>query len=159
MDRARESVQPEWKRAAVVAGATYFILFAAAVSLLDALSRLIVVPGFDGAQDFDIQEPILIVTCWVAAMSAASGNGVPLRPGPRLLMGLTGFVLLVVAEAYVSLALENEAPIALAREFATPNGLLRLLGYAAFGLTPLVQIWARLQLPDHHGDGANSVRH
>lgn len=157
MDRTRESAQPEWKRAAVVGGATYFFLFAAAVSLLEALSRLIAVPGFDGAQDFDIQEPILLLTCWIAAMGAASANGVALRVGPRLLMGFTGFSLLVLAEAYVSLALENESPVTLAREFGSANGLLRLLGYVAFGLAPLVQIWVRLELPDPHGKNANTA--
>ena len=147
--------QEDWKRAAIFGGVAYFILFATAVSVLEILSRLIVVPAFDGAPDVDIQELILIATCWLAGLGAANANSVPPRAAPRLAMGVTGCVLLVIAEAYVSTALENKAPSAFAYGFTTVNGVLRLMGYAAFGLVPLLQVWVRL--PNENGSGANSV--
>src|ERR1700744_2477637 len=121
MDRNRDSTRQDWNRAAIVGGVTYFILFATAVSLFEAVSRLVAVPGFDGAPGIDIQEPILVVTCWIAAMGAARANDVALRPRPCLLMGATGIVLLLIAEAYVSLALENASPVALVRGFTSTN--------------------------------------
>ncbi|HEY3813832.1 MAG TPA: hypothetical protein VGL66_11455 [Caulobacteraceae bacterium] len=155
MDGTRDSTRQDWVRAAIIGGATYFFLFAAAAALFEAVSQLVAVPGFDGAPDYAIREPILFVTCWIASLGAAIG--VPLRPVPRLVMGFTGFVLLLLTEVYVSLALQNESPLALAREFTTLGGILRLIGYVGFGLAPLLQIWIRLQLPDEHGNGANSA--
>ena len=158
MERGERSTVQDWTRAAIVGGATYFIIFAAAVSLFEAIGRLIAVPAFDGAPDFDIQEPIVMITCWVAAITAAGANSVPTRPAPRLLMGATGFVLLVLAEAYVSLVIENESPVQLARGFASPSGVLRLAGYVAFSLAPLLQIWIRWHAPDEQQNN-NGVNH
>ncbi|HWE46118.1 MAG TPA: hypothetical protein VG407_08815 [Caulobacteraceae bacterium] len=157
MTRVPPSVPKAWTRNAIGGGAIYFVLFAIAVSLFETAGRLIAVPVFDGAPDFDIQVLILIVIAWAAAIIAASANRVPDRAAPRLVMGGIGFGLLILAEAYVSLVIENQSPVKVAQAFGSFTGILRLLSYAAFGLAPLLQIWIRWQEPQQHGAGVNSL--
>jgi hypothetical protein len=156
------SVPQAWTRDAVVGGAIYFVLFAFAVSLFETVGRLIAMPDFGGAPDFDIRELLLIVTAWAAAIAAASANGVPDRPAPRLLMGAVAFVLLILAQAYLALVIENHSRVQVARSAGSLTGLLRLLGCLAFALAPLVQIWVRWHAPEQRsseqpGAGAKSL--
>jgi hypothetical protein len=124
--------------AALRAGIVYFVIVIAAGFVLGTIRTLVITPwlGPLGAVLVELP-PMLAIAWWVCAWLIerfAVGEGL----ATRLLMGVVAFILLLMAELVLSLALFGGTVAGFAAAFGTPEGAVGLAGQVAFAAMPLL---------------------
>ena len=116
---------------AVKAGLCYFALTFGAGFLLGPLRILVLVPRV-GARAAELAElPVLILVMWLAARWTIRRFRVPFSTGPRLVMGVLAFALLLAAEFLLVLPLRG---LTLEQYFATRDPVSGVAYYASLVL-------------------------
>ncbi len=119
------------------AGTTYFALVFAAGFALGTVRTLVVAPVTGDAGAVALELPIILAISWVACGWVLQRFAVPDRASARLAMGALAFLLLMAAEALVSVGLfgrDLASHLALYRN--TPE-IVGLSGQIIFALIPL----------------------
>ncbi|HEV2533406.1 hypothetical protein [Phenylobacterium sp.] len=124
-------------RNAIKAGGAYFAVVFPVAFLVGMVRVLFAAPRLGALVAVALEIPLILALSWIACGYIL--RRIPVRGrGGRLAMGGFAFLVLMVAEAALDLALGRT----LAAHFAAmgePAGLLGLAGQAAFGLAPLVR--------------------
>ena len=121
------------------AAAAYFILVFAVRWGMAALSALYLAPHLGAVGAAAVTCGVAILVAWIAALLFVRLFEVPAFSGPRLVMGVIALLLLIIAEARLSLS----SGAGLAGHFAgyrNAAGLINLAGQLLFALIPTVQI-------------------
>lgn len=125
---------------ALKAGLSYFALVFAAGFLLGVARTLLIAPRTGELPAVALELPLILAVSWVACGWAIRRHDVAGGTGPRLVMGLASFVLLMAAELAVSTLIAGRSldqHFALYRTAPVLLGLCGQLVYAAF---PLVRL-------------------
>jgi len=125
-----------------VAGAVYFLILFLTGFVLGALRVFLVAPRLGDVTAVLLELPLMLVASWVVCRFLIRRMAVAARATPRLLMGLTGFVLLMLAETALGLVGFGRSLDMQLTALAQPAGLIGLAGQLAFGAIPLLQLRA-----------------
>ena len=124
---------------AAAAGAVYFLILFSAGFVLGTLRVLAIAPRLGDIAAVLLELPLMLAASWLVCRYLIRRMAIAADPAPRLLMGLTGFALLMLAEIALgwfgfgrSLELQMAA-------LGQPAGLIGLAGQIAFGAIPLLQ--------------------
>jgi len=124
---------------AAAAGAVYFLILFSAGFVLGTLRVLAIAPRLGDIAAVLLELPLMLAASWLVCRYLIRRMTIAADPAPRLLMGLTGFALLILAEIALgwfgfgrSLELQMAA-------LGQPAGLIGLAGQIAFGAIPLLQ--------------------
>jgi hypothetical protein len=122
---------------AIKAGLCYFTLTFGAGFLLGPLRIFLMVPRV-GARAAELVElPVMILVTWLAARWTIRRLHVPLSTGPRLVMGVLAFALLLAAEFSLVLPLRG---LTLQQYFATRDPVSGVAYYASLVLLALMPL-------------------
>ena len=124
--------------AAALAGAAYFIVVFAAGTILGAIRMLLVAPAIGKLAAVALELPILLGWSWIVA-GWLLRRRVPPSRAFRLVMGGTGFALLLAAELSLTLLLPGSSVVAFLARYREPAEQLGLAGQIGFALLPLVR--------------------
>lgn len=83
--------------------------------------------------------PIMLALSWFACRLIVQQFAVPPQIAPRLIMGVTAYILLVAAEAAVALTLFGQSGAQFLQGFTRLPGELGLAGQIAFAILPLIE--------------------
>lgn len=136
-------------------GFAYFLIAFAAGFALGTLRTLLIVPAIGETAAVALELPIMLTISWVACGWVLRRFALPPEPGVRLVMGVTALVLLLAAEAGVSVLLAGRS---LAEHFALYReapALLGLIGQVAFALFPVL----RKNVPEQANAGQMDTRY
>lgn len=122
-----------------MAGALYFVVMFALGFVLGTLRVLVVAPRLGDWGATLIELPIMLTLSWFACRWLVGRFAVPGRVAPRLAMGATAFMLLMVAEILLGTSLLGRTLTQQVQAMTGGVGLLGLLGQFAFAAFPLVQ--------------------
>ena len=125
----------------ISAGAAYFGVVFALGFMIGTLRVLVVEPRLGATASVAIEVPFMLLASWLVARRLVAGFGLSNR-GPKLVMGLTGLVLLLAAETALGVALGQPLADQLAT-YGTLRGLLNLVGQLGFAAMPLLVRWPR----------------
>jgi hypothetical protein len=87
-----------------------------------------------------IEAPLILICAWLLAWRLIRWRGVPAAWGPRLVMGATGFALLMLGELGVSVFGYGLSPARHFAAYAHWRGFLELSPQIAFGLIPALHL-------------------
>jgi hypothetical protein len=120
------------------AGALYFAVIFAIGALLGPVRELALAPVLGPGVAIGIEAvPLLLAMAW-AAPWAARRFAVPPLPRPRLGMGLSALLLLVLAETALDALLRGRGPGLWLERARTAEGRTGLALMAAFAIMPLL---------------------
>jgi hypothetical protein len=129
-------------RSAIKAGVAYFgIVFLAGV-LLGSLCILALAPALGEMSALAVELPLMLVVSWVVCRRLIARCSVTDAVIPRLAMGGVAFVLLMAAEAAVSILGCERSPEAHLAAYRSMGAQIGLAGQVAFGLLPAVRLLA-----------------
>lgn len=123
---------------AAFAGLSYFLMVFAAGFVLGVFRTLFLVPRFGGTGAVAIELPFILAISWGACGLVLDRLPVRTRAG-RALMGAVAFLMLLGAEAVLSVLVLGLSAREFAASFAAPPGALGLAGQIAYGLMPLIR--------------------
>ena len=122
---------------ALIAGSIYFAMVFAAGFALGVLRTLVLEPGLGAVSAVLVELPIILGVAWVACARVL--RRIPLSGTGPVVMGTAAFVLLMLAEAGLSVLLAGRS---LAQHFALYRDAPHLLGLAGqvlFAAFPWIQ--------------------
>lgn len=122
------------------AGLAYFLLVFSIGFILGTIRTLAVAPAIGDFKAVLIELPFMLLVSWFACRWVIHRLAAPKSVLPRATMGLAAFILLLCAEAMLSVFLLK---LSLPQHFALyfePTIQLGLLGQMAFALFPLLQL-------------------
>jgi hypothetical protein len=125
-------------RPALKAGAVYFVLVFLVGFALGTVRVLMLVPRMGAVRAVLLETPVILTASWTICGWLLRRFRVPAFAGARLAMGGVAFVLLMLAEALLSLA-TGLGPAAYFASLGTSEGALGLAAQSAFALFPLVR--------------------
>jgi hypothetical protein len=128
--------RPMWQ--AVQAGSAYFALVFLVGFALGTVRVLVLVPRVGTLRAVMLETPVMLTASWMVCGWVLRRLAVPVVAGRRLAMGGVALVLLLLAEALLSLAI-GPGPAAYLASWGTLEGALGLAGQLAFALFPLVR--------------------
>jgi hypothetical protein len=109
--------------------------------MIGTLRVLVVEPRLGATVSVAIELPFMLLASWLAARRLVAGLALgSLRS--KLVMGLTGLVLLLAAETALGVALGQPLAEQIAT-YGTLRGLLNLVGQLGFAAMPLLVRWPR----------------
>jgi hypothetical protein len=123
---------------ALRSGVLYFLVVFAAGFVLGVLRTLFVAPHVGALAAVAIELPIILAAAWWVSARLQRGSSLTLRDAG--LMGGTAFVLLMLAEATMSIALFGRTIAEHLSLYADADHRLGLAGQIAFALIPVVQV-------------------
>lgn len=123
---------------AFVAGAAYFAAVFAAGFALGVLRTTVLTPAIGHLAAVAIELPVILAIAWFAC-GAVLRRVAPTRGG-AVLMGAFAFVLLMAAEAGLSVGLAGRSLAEHFALYARPAHLLGLAGQLAFAAFPIVRL-------------------
>ncbi|MEW5964426.1 MAG: hypothetical protein AB1749_12770 [Pseudomonadota bacterium] len=123
---------------AIAAGVVYFALVYLAGFVLGPLRELIMVPQVGRPLAVLVEAPLMIAAMWLALRWVVPRLNVLDRTGPRLVMGLAGFAVLVVAEAAMSVLLRGWTLSQWLGHFDTIEGTISLGLFLLFAAMPML---------------------
>ena len=94
-----------------------------------------------------VELPLIVTVAWLTCQRLTDWFSVPRRLGPGLMMGGVAFVILMTAEAGLSLVVFQKSMAAFAVELTSLPGALGLAGQVAFGVFPLIVTRPRATKP------------
>ena len=121
------------------AGAVYFLVLFLAGFALGTMRVLLVAPRLGEANAVLLELPLMLAASWLVCRYLVRRMGVAADLMPRLLMGLTGFALLMLAEIALGLFGFGRSLDMQLDALGQPAGLIGLAGQIAFGAIPLLQ--------------------
>ena len=125
----------------VGAGGAYFaIVFAAGFAFGTARAVLTADAPEMRLAAVAIELPLILAVSWFACRFAVRRFAVPAHMLRRAAMGALAFLLLMVAEAALSIGFAGRTMGAHLALYGEPSHALGLVGQVVFGLLPLVQI-------------------
>ncbi len=122
--------------AALRAGFVYFALIFAAGFILGTLRVFVVLPRVSPTLAVLFELPVILAICWFAAKWIVEKFAVPAIAADRLVMGVTAFVFLILAEAILAIAGVGQMLVGDLTILATPQGVIGLAGQMFFALFP-----------------------
>ena len=123
---------------ALRSGVVYFLAVFAAGFVLGVLRTLFVAPRIGVLAAVAVELPIVLAVAWWVSARLQRGASATLRDAG--LMGGTAFVLLMLAEASLSIALFGRTIAEHLSLYADADHRLGLVGQIAFALVPTVQV-------------------
>lgn len=124
----------------IQAGLVYFIGVFALGFALGAIRLMLLVPTLGELLAVIVETPVILAACWLLCRRAIVRLQVPGSASARLLMGITAFALLMIAEFGLATLMFAETPAEYLAGFSSAAGLLGLLGQIVYGLFPLLQL-------------------
>ena len=121
---------------ALRAGFIYFALIFSAGFTLGIFRIFVLLPRLAPSLAVLIELPLILAICWFAAKWTVKKFAVPAVVANRLVMGLSAFVFLMLAETILATAGFGRTFAGLLSSFATPEGALGLAGQMFFALFP-----------------------
>ena len=125
---------------AAAAGAAYFLILFLIGFALGSVRVIIVAPRLGEVHAVLLEAPFMLTASWIVCRFLVRRMAVAAYWTPRLVMGLTGFILLMLAEAALGWFGFGRALQAQLAALAQPAGLIGLAGQIGFGAIPLLQI-------------------
>jgi hypothetical protein len=126
--------------AAAAAGAVYFLIVFLIGFALGAIRVFLVAPRLGELTAVLLELPLMLAASWMVCRFLIRRMAVTADVAARLLMGLTGFALLMLAEMVLGfIGFGRSLDMQLAA-LAQPAGLIGLAGQMAFGAIPLLQL-------------------
>lgn len=122
----------------VVAGADYFVRVFVAGFILGTLRTLYLEPAMGSLAAVAVELPVILAWSWIACGWVLTRRPLSRRATPRLVMGLSAFALLMLAEIALTLGFGQSVADWIA-SLGTPAELLGLTGQVFFALVPLVR--------------------
>ena len=125
---------------ALKAGAVYFGLVFVAGFVLGTIRTLVISPALGEVSAVLVELPFMLVVSWIACCWIVNLLLVQKNPIARITMGISALLMLLVAEAMLSIGF---AGLSLQEHFALYLKLaaqLGLLGQFAFAVFPLIQL-------------------
>jgi hypothetical protein len=135
---AKMGVEASAMRVALRAGVVYFSVVFSAAFILGVLRVSLVVPRIGALRAVALELPILLAISWIVCGWVLRRFAPAGEPGARAAIGLTAFVLLMLAEVTLAIATGGTLTSFLA-SLATPEGALGLSGQGIFALMPLLR--------------------
>jgi len=124
---------------AASAGASYFATTFVVGFLFGTIRTLFLVPRVGDVAAVSIEAPLILGVSWVAAGICLRLFSVPKHLISRLSMGGIAFILLMLAEAGVSIELFGRSLSGFAKSLTTDAGMIGLASQIAFALIPALQ--------------------
>lgn len=121
---------------ALKAGAVYFATVFVAGFGLGIVRTILLEPALGAVLAVGIELPVILAIAWAICRGILVRW--PMRPTPAAVMGAIAFVLLLLAEAAISLVSGRGIAAHLAL-YARPADQLGLAGQIAFALLPIIQ--------------------
>jgi len=122
------------------AGVAYFAIVFAAGFFVGAVRVLFVVPAAREIAAVSIELPIMLAISWIACAHVIRHFSVPSRVPERALMSATAFLLLMLAELLLSVAVFGRSGIEFAVSLVRLPGAIGLAGQTAFATFPLLRL-------------------
>jgi hypothetical protein len=133
------SVQPVPEAdAAIKAGIGYFAIVFAAGFVLGAVRTLVLAPRIGALGAVLTELPLMLIVARMACLWLVARFDVGSFWTECLLMGVVAFVLLMLAELVLSLAVFGGTVAGFVAELGTPEGAIGLAGQVAFAAMPLL---------------------
>jgi hypothetical protein len=126
-------------RGALAAGLRYFACVFAAGFALGVFRTLVLLPRMGAVPAVLIELPVILAAAWLICRHLL--RQFPLEIRGAAAMGLVAFVLLMLAEAGISLLLAGRTLAGHLALYAQAAHQLGLAGQVAFALFPLAQAW------------------
>lgn len=128
---------------ALGAGVVYFLLVFAIGFVLGTVRVLTLEPTLGKLMSVTLELPLMLAASYY--ISGLLIRRLRIRPDAedRLLMGLSAFALLLLAEVALAVSLMGETPAIWARSLITPAGAFGLFGQGLFALMPLFWLYVR----------------
>jgi hypothetical protein len=123
----------------LVAGTIYFAIVFGAAVVLGILRVLLIAPATGELPAVLMELPLLLVWSWLVCGWVVRWRAVPTGIPARLLMGATGFAVLMIVELGFSVFAEGRSVHTWFHQFQQLPALLGLLGQMAFGFVPLLR--------------------
>lgn len=121
-------------RAMIQAAFRYFGLIFALGFLLGTLRTLWLAPVTGTTGAVLIELPVMLLASWIVARRIVTSRR--MRPPAALGMGLLAFLLLMIAEAVLAMALAGQSLTQWAADLTRTPGWIGLTGQLLFGLIP-----------------------
>lgn len=122
------------------AGAAYFAVMFGIGFVLGTVRVMLVAPLVGEWTATFAELPIMLAISWVISAWLIVRMRVPRALGPRLVMGVIAFSLLMAAEVLLGLGLFGRTLAEQIGEMTSGPGFAGLLGQVAFATFPLVQL-------------------
>lgn len=119
----------------------YFAVVFAIGFALGTFRVLVEEPRLGPTLSVALELPVMLLASWLVARRLVAGFGLG-SPRSKLVMGVTGLVLLLVAETVLGIALGQPLADQLAT-YGTLRGVLNLVGQLGFAVMPLLVRWPR----------------
>jgi vacuolar-type H+-ATPase subunit I/STV1 len=121
----------------IAAGLAYFAIVFAAGFVLGTIRTLVLVPRIGAVAAVLVELPLMLAIAVVVCRWLVSRLAVSPSFGPRLVMGVVAFVLLMAAELALSILLFAGTVDGFIAALGTPAGALGLAGQVAFAAMPM----------------------
>ncbi len=108
--------------------------------LLGAARVLLLAPALGDLGATFVELPVMLAISWIYCVSLLRRLAVPAKAVPRIIMGVTAFTLLMIAEVLLGIGLFDRSLPQQMREMMSGPGIAGLLGQVAFALFPLLQL-------------------
>lgn len=125
---------------ALVAGVAYFAIVFAAGFALGVVRATVIAPSIGEVGAVLIELPIVLSVSWFACLWLMRRCAVPAKVRPRIAMGVTALVLLLMAEIMLSVALFGRTAAEHFAAYGELGAQLGLAGQIVFALFPLLQL-------------------
>ena len=127
-------------RNAIRAGAAYFVMVFICAFAIGTVRVLFVAPRTGPTAAVMLEAPILLAISWIAARGCIRRWTTPSTAAARLVMGATGFTLLMVVEASVAALVFHRPLQDQVADLGSPAGAIGLAAQMGFALTPLARL-------------------
>ncbi len=127
---------------ALKAGVAYFAVVFAAGVLLGTLRVLVLAPHLGEGLALAVEMPIMLAVSWIACGRLIARYSVPRELVSRAAMGITAFLLLMIAEIGLSAIGFGRTIVEHLETYRTVTGAAGLLGQFAFALFPVFRLSA-----------------
>jgi hypothetical protein len=118
------------------ASLAYFVIVFTFAFILGTVRVLVVAPRLGELVAVILEVPLVIFVSYLAARFCTARFAVPANKGPRLVMGLAAFALLMAVEFILSVLMFGRPPSAFLTGFTHLPGQIGLAGQIVFGLMP-----------------------
>lgn len=126
-------------RDGLLAGLKYWALVFALGFVLGAVRQMLLVPAIGAWWATVVELPFMLGASWWWCGRLVRARGWPPGARERRVMGLSAFLLLMLAELLLDLSIGARDPVAFVRHWLEPAGALGLAGQVLYGVFPL---WA-----------------
>jgi hypothetical protein len=125
------------------AGVVYFVIVFAIGFILGTIRVLLVAPRTGELGAVLIEVPLMLMAAWIVCSSLTRRYRVAPRLMNRVAMGVSAFVLLMMAELLLSICVFGNTIESTFTGYLTPHGFVGLGGQLMFALFPLLQLHGR----------------